>query len=356
LGEAERATEFLARFLAAFPSVDTYASAPVWLAAGELRAGPLNDPRGAAEAYRRALEVAPDLTLARDALAELLVRLPDSQTEAISLHTRILMDRPTDLRSLRALLALAEARGDAEGVANGLEILTALGAAAPEERERSSGHLRLAVAGAVRFEDELWECARRLLRVGSKTLDRVLEHAPLESKAAGPATRFRRAAREAESKMTAAGCVRLADMELRDLVLGLAGLAAHSTSPFPDCAWASSLSGALGWFARFRLKRALAPHSPSEIADMDFSAWRGELRRMAHARALDATDGDLSAALMALVSDCRGLEIRGVDRESDLTPLVGDCPAGRNLMRDVALSWANSLSPTTRKGGFRGSN
>jgi hypothetical protein len=156
--------------------------------------------------------------------------------------------------------------------------------------------------------------------------------------------------------MTAAGCVSLDDGEFHDLVVGLAGLAARTTAAMPDRVWAASLSKALGWFARFRLKRALARHSPRQIADMDFSAWRNELRRRARAWALDATDGDLSAALVAVVSDDKGPEVRGLDPESDLTPLVGDCLAGRDLMRDVTLSWVRSLSPTTRKGGFRASN
>jgi len=357
LGEAKQASDFLSHFLATFPNVDTYAAAPVWLAAAQLRAGPMDDPQGAAAAYRRALKVAPDLTLARDELAELLVRLPDSRTEAISLHAQILTDRPADVHSLRALLTLAEAGGDALGVANGLEILTALGVATPEERERSSGNLRLTVAGAARFEEPLWECVGRLLRVGSKALDQILPHAVRsESEPAAPATRFRRAAREAEAKMTAAGCALLDDREFHDLVVGLAGLAARSTIAMPDRVWAASLSGALGWFARFRLKRALARHSPRQIADMDFSAWRNELRRRARAWALDATDGDLSAALVSVVSDDKGPEVRGLDPESDLTPLVGDCLAGRDLMRDVTLSWVRSLSSTTRKGGFRASN
>jgi len=64
------------------------------------------------------------------------------------LDLAILKD-PVELHSLRVLLTLAEAGGDAPGVAT------------PEERERSSGHFRLTEAGAARFEEPLWECVGR---------------------------------------------------------------------------------------------------------------------------------------------------------------------------------------------------
>ncbi len=154
--------------------------------------------------------------------------------------------------------------------------------------------------------------------------------------------------------MTTAGCAALGDGELRELVVALAELASGSSSPSTDRDWAAPLSDAIGPFARRRLKRALAPNSPSEIAGIDFSAWRGELRRMARAHALDSTGGELRAALVAVVSESRELAARALDPESDLTPLVGHCPASRDLMRDVALSWARSLSPgKSGKGGSR---
>ncbi|MEE8474370.1 MAG: tetratricopeptide repeat protein, partial [Myxococcota bacterium] len=355
LGEPERASKILSDFLDASPNDDAGAAATVWLAAGDLRAGPMNDAPGAAEAYRRALELAPELEAARDALAALLVRMPDSRDESLSLHEQILAERPTDLPSLRGLLALAEAEGDSAGVANGLAILTGLGAASPEERERSDGRLKLAVDGATRFEDALWDRARRLLDAGSKLLVRVLDSAaPMEGEPEDSADRFRRAAMDAEAGMTTAGCVALDDAELRELVVALAELASGSDVSATDRAWAAPLADAVGSIARRRLKRGLASNSPSEIAGIDFSAWRRELRRMARARALDATEGDLRAAFVALLSEWRERTVRGLDPESDMTALVGHCPASRALMRDVALSWARSLSlGQSRKGGSR---
>ena len=64
----------------------------------------------------------------------LLVHRPECWNEAIEQHRGLLQDDPARLASIRALLRISHGRGSQMGIAAGLAVLRALGAATPEER------------------------------------------------------------------------------------------------------------------------------------------------------------------------------------------------------------------------------
>jgi hypothetical protein len=88
------------------------------------------------------------------------------------------------------------------------------------------------------------------------------------------------------------------------------------------------------------VRKALGDSSPEEVAEIDFAGWRAELRGLACATALDAIEGDLRAALVALVCDGgSALPPAG----ADITALVVDADEARELLRRVVLAWADAL-------------
>ncbi|HKE09951.1 MAG TPA: hypothetical protein VKE73_00125, partial [Myxococcota bacterium] len=95
-------------------------------------------------------------------------------------------------------------------------------------------------------------------------------------------------------------------------------------------------------WARRRVRKAMGSSSPEEIAEIDFAAWRSELRALAHAAALDACGGNLRAALCALLQDAGQLATTPTD-EVDLTSLVEGTPQARELLRRVVAVWSETV-------------
>ena len=347
LGEWRQAAETLASFAAQYSGLDRSGLGEVLLQLGRLRAGPLEDVDGAIEAYERALTVQPQQREAREALAELLTFRPARWEEARARHRELLDAQPTRIASLRGLLRIAEgslARGRAP-LENGLAILRALGAASPTEREAAPGALSLRVGQGGSLGNVVWERARHLVREVAQEIGQALGSPAPASGMPGtdPATAsFRQAALEAEAALAAPALVPLPADEAGAVVALVARLAHEREQLSGDGRLINAISDALGRWARRRVRKAMGSSSPEEIAEIDFSAWRGELRALAHAAALDACGGNLRAALCALLQDAGQLASPPTD-EVDLTALVEGTPEARELLRRVAVAWSQTV-------------
>jgi tetratricopeptide (TPR) repeat protein len=348
LGEWRQAADTLASFAAHYAAADRSGLGEVLLQLGRLRAGPLEDVDGAIEAYEQALAVQPQLREAREALAELLTFRPGRWEEARARHRELLDAQPTRVASLRGLLRIAEA-GVARARApleNGLAILRALGAASPTEREAAPAALTLTLGRDGSLGNVVWERARHLVREAAQEIGQALG-SPAAALAAvpaagDPAASFRQAALEAEGALTAPALVALPAEEAGAVIALVARLAHEREQLSGDGRLVNAISDALGRWARRRVRKAMGSSSPEEIAEIDFVAWRSELRALAHAAALDTCGGNLRAALCALLQDAGQLaSLPG--EEVDLTSLVEGTPDARELLRRVVVAWAETV-------------
>ena len=101
------------------------------------------------------------------------------------------------------------------------------------------------------------------------------------------------------------------------------------------------LSSELGRRARRRLRRELGSVAAREIAEIDFAAWRCELRTLAHFQALAQSGSDLRTALLALLESDAGCERPGPN--ADLAAALEGAPAALALLRRVVLSWIDGI-------------
>ncbi len=347
LGEWRAAADALAAFAARHPSDDRTGLGELFLQLGRLRAGPLEDLDGAIEAYERALAVQPQQREAREALAELLTHRPLRWDEARARHRELLDAHPTRLASIRGLLRIArgrEGRGRA-AVDNGLAILRALGAASPEERAAGGHAFALPIARGSALENVVWERARSMVREVAQEIGQGLggpAPAGEPPQGAGGVTRFRHAALAAEGALGAPALVPLTAEEMGTVVRLVANLAQEREQLSGDGRLVNALSDAIGRWARRRLRKALGTCAPEEIAEIDFGAWRSELRSLAHAEALDACGGELRTALCALLQDAGRLTGTPPD-DTDLTALVDAAPEARELLRRVTVAWSDTV-------------
>jgi tetratricopeptide (TPR) repeat protein len=346
VGEWTAAAELLDSFAERHPGGDPGALSRVFLQLGRLLAGPLESMEGAIEAYRRAVSLNPELQEAREALAGLLVHTPVLRDEAVALHRALLEQDPTRTASLRALLHTARERGATRTVRNGLAILQALGVISPEERE-SVGDGRLAFRIALRpaLSKEPWERLRLAARQAADALAEALHasHRAQEPPSEDPVVRYQTARLAAEAELAAPALVPLSEDELGETLRLLARLTLDPESVRGDGNLVNALSNTVGRRLRRRLKRAFGDTDPSRFDAIDFAAWRAELRALGAATALDASGGDLRAALLALLADGTEIEVQALAPEADLTPWVASCPEARDLLGRVVRAWTEGL-------------
>ena len=344
LGEWRAAASALRRFLEA-DAVDAAQRAHVHLQLGRLLAGPLEDIEGAIEVLRAGLVVAPEAREAREALADLLAQRSQLWSEAVARHRELLATEPTRLPSLRALLRIAQARGAVGVATDGLALLRALGVATPEERVAAPERLSVRLGAPGSFENVVWEAARRLAREGAGELASALGASsepprPTPGDAVGT---YRVAVVAAEGELGAPALVPLPAAEVGAVLSLLAQLTLGPDTVAGDGHLVNALASALGRWSRRRLRRALGEASAAEIAEIDFEAWRSELRSLAHAAAFDAVAGDLRAALVAIVGEDSDAESDALDAEADLTAWIAGRTAARELLRRVVAAWSAGL-------------
>jgi tRNA dimethylallyltransferase len=231
--------------------------------------------------------------------------VPARWDEACRRHRELLELAPTRVASIRALARIAQGRQDEEAASNGVALLRALGVASAEERDAAPARLRLSVGGASALEPVGFERVRAALREVANELGDALESGPAAASAETPRARFRELALRAEGELCAPAIVTLDAAGIREVAIVLSGLVHDRDAVAGGGDLVNRLSSALGWRARRRLAKRFAEVTPEEVADLDFRAFREELRALAHATALDASGGDLRGALVALLEDAR---------------------------------------------------
>ena len=154
-----------------------------------------------------------------------------------------------------------------------------------------------------------------------------------------PTAAFHAAALAAEAKLSAPALLPLPTPELGETLTLVATIALESESLHASGRTLNALSSALGRRTRRRLRRILDEVSVEDIEAIDFAAWRAELRAVAAAHAVDAINGDLRAALVALLSDGEEAADDAFRENTDLTPLVSGCPEARALLTHAVRAW-----------------
>ncbi|HEY8120204.1 MAG TPA: hypothetical protein VII78_02715 [Myxococcota bacterium] len=347
LGEWRAAADVLQSFAERAPEDAISARAAALHQLGRLLAGPLEDVDGAVEVYRRAASLDPKSRECREALADLLLHRPRHWDEAIARHRELLAEDPARLASLRGLLRVARGRGNATAASAGLVLLRALGAATAEEAREAPTHLPLPIAPKPVLADPRFELARKLALEAASELAEALGGAQAHgaaSSAADAAARFRAAVTAVEGELSAPCLVPLALGELTSALSLLAELAAEVEAvSSADGALVNSLSRALGWRARKRVKRALDGHAPDEIAAIDFAAWRRSLRALASAVVVDRGQSSLRDALIAWIQSDDPEGASSLPPEADLRARVGAQPEARELLGIAVGAWAATL-------------
>jgi hypothetical protein len=243
---------------------------------------------------------------------------------------------------LRGALRIAEGRGQERAVAQGRAILLALGVASPEERAAAPETLELPVGRSATLENPVWECARRIAASAAEEIGRALEATPAAEAGEASGDRlaeFRAEALRAEGRLAAPALVPLSDAEVGELLTIAAQLASEVEHLHGDAQTVNRLSRELGRRARRRVRRELEGIAAREIAEIDFPAWRSELRTLAHACALDASHGDLRSALCALLETDTDLPAESARADGDLSAAVDASPAASALLRRVLSVW-----------------
>ncbi len=342
LGDWRAAGQMLAEFARDSSASDNPVGlARVLLHLGRLRAGPLEDIEGAVAAYRHALELEPELREAREALAGLLVHRPDEWDEAEARHVELLREDPTRAASIRALARIARERGRQDEADCGLALLRALGAASPVERRVAPERLPFPLAMQAALDDPAWETLRLLVREAGPALAEALGASRRPEGAAGddPLRRFRDARLAATGELAAPALLPLPEDELRQVLRILARLSHEEETVHGEAQLVNAIGNALGRRLRRRLRRVLGEMPLAALESVDVMAWRRALRDLGAAVAVDRTDGDLRAALCAMLAEESAAEISGLPEEADLTPWVRECDAARRLLARALEAW-----------------
>lgn len=342
--EAARALDEFARCNGNASNKENPALAQVHFQRGRLLAGPLEDVDAALDAYRAAIRMNPQFRDARESLATLLIHRPQCWDEAVSRLRELLDAEPTHLASLRGLLRIARMRGEELAVATGASVLRALGVASAEEIAEAPPRFPLRIATHPMLPGPVAERVRRMAHDARDEIARALHAsprpaAPNAAAEDGPIALFRSAALAAEGELAAPALVPLSTPEVEEILRLLGNFAVDVEQMTGDGHLVNELATALGRRARRRLRRLLAGVLVEEIANLDFHAWRADLRRLANTMALDAGDGDLRSALIALIQSGATGEQRSPGCEADLTSLVAGSPDASELLRAVVSAW-----------------
>jgi tetratricopeptide (TPR) repeat protein len=350
LGEWREAANVLTGFVDAHPDAESPQIAPALHQLGRLLAGPLEDVEGAVAAYRRAIVVDPELRDSRIALAELLAHRPECWNEAIEQHRDLLREEPVRIGSIRALLRISHGRGSDLGVATGLAVLRALGAATPEERIQSPAQPPVSPANPPCMSDPVWEAARRIAQEAAHEIGDALGSGDgpgsSESDTSEPMARFRAAVLAAEGELSAAAIAPLSTPELGSIIRLVAQLALEVPLSGTEGDRWNALSSSLSRRARRRVRKALGEIDAAAIASIDFEAWRAELRGMASARVLESTDIEFRLALTSWLQPAEGGDgdtAEAIPPEADVSQLVADRPEALALLRSVVNAWVEAL-------------
>ncbi|MCP3986463.1 MAG: tetratricopeptide repeat protein, partial [bacterium] len=347
LGEWRESAEALRSFIDTAPEEATGEVAPALLQLGRLLAGPLEDVDGAIDVYQRALIADPSLTVAEEALADLLVHRSDHWNEAVSRHLALLERDPVRLASLRGLLKIARGREQEKATAIGLALLRALGCATAEERVEAPARMPSCTGGAP-LQDATFEALRQLAIEAADEIGEALGvgaagDGPPVTPGADPVTRLRSALIEAEGELSAPALVPLSNQEAGQALSLVAALTLDVDSVQGDGNLVNELSRTLGRRTRRRLRKNLGQLTPEALNEVDWDAWRMQLRAEAAGLALERVDGELRSAFLAWLELEDGAPSETLPPESDLRDRVAAHPQVRLFLRRLIDTWSKNL-------------
>jgi hypothetical protein len=231
------------------------------------------------------------------------------------------------------------------GVAAGLRILRALGAATAEERAAPLPPERPRLAERTELASPLFEKLRQTAVACADEIAaalRVSGAAPAAASGAGDSA-LRAASLAAEARLAAPALLALPDPKLGEVLGLVARLALAPDQVRGDGQLVNALAAAVGRRTRKRVRELLAGESPATIERLDWGAWRAELRALAVAHALDEGRRDLRAGLALLACEAQGREADAPPEDADLTPLVAASPAAQALLRLAVQGWLRAL-------------
>lgn len=224
----------------------------------------------------------------------------------------------------------------------GYGILRALGSATAEERREAPTRVPVGADRRVSLGDPVAEAVRRMAQEAAQEIANALGvGASLEAppEANDPAARFRAAVTAEEAKLTAPGLAPLATNELGSLLSLVAALAFDAPAVSGDGNLVNDLSHQLGRRAKKRVRRALEPFGPDDVARLDVTAWRAELRALAGAVVLERDQVELRTALAAWLRVHDGEPDATITDEADLAPALRAVPEALALLRRVVAAW-----------------
>jgi tetratricopeptide (TPR) repeat protein len=347
LGKWQAAADALREFHREHRGNDNEGLSEVLQQLGRLLAGPLEDPDGAITAYRQGVILNPDRIEMHASLAEFLSHRPADWREALTHYEQVLNDNPCHVGSLRTLLRVARERGNREATATGVGIVHALGIASPGDGEAMAegSATKAHYSGNGELSKPLWEKLRRMVNESASELATALDTSDpgMGDTPADPIAAFHAQALAAEGRLTAPALLPLSTQELGDLVVLIAGLALELDGARGDGRIVNAVSTAIKRRLRRRLRRHLKDGSMDQIEQIDFEEWRGELRALAAAVAVDETEIDLRTALIALARDASEHRTEEISGRADLTAWVAERPAANALLRQAIQSWLQQL-------------
>jgi len=344
LGDWRAAADLLRRFLDG-PGVERRGDA--WHQLGRLLAGPLEDVRAAALAYRQALAEDPGLCEAREALADLLVHTPEQWHEAVRLHGELLASQPLRLASLRGLLRIAQGSENTPAAATGLAILRSLGSATPKERIEAPARPVFDPGRRPGLADPVFDTLRRVAQDASREIADALGSgvpAQCDAQTGDPVARFRAQVTAEEGALCAPALVPLSTPDLAEIIRLVVQITLDAPSVHGNGDLVNALSQALGRRARRRVRKTLGNLGPEAPTRVDFRAWRAELRGLASAAALATGEADLRTAFLAWTHGDDPESARAAGSEADLRDAIAASPEALALLRQVTRSWIDTLS------------
>ncbi len=344
-GDWDEADGVLTRFLAAHPDPTSPTLAHVHLERGRLLAGPLERCDQAIEAYEAALELHPELGVARTALAGLLLNSPDRWREALALHRAILAASPTTPASLRAISQLAERRDQPELVEGVLAVLRALGQASPQECDSAPSAFRFAIHPGPPMAEPEAERLRRLAHQVSSELGSVLTD-QTDERPRSPAPEIDEMLAQIvaiEDEISAPGLSRLSPDERSRLFSTLAAMFLDPGGNGPESRFQEPLDAALGRWTRRKARRIVEETTLAAIESVDQQAFGVELRAMAAAQVIDRNGGDLRSALRALLVLEDACPAENDFKGSELGPLAAECEPARRLLARITTLLCDRL-------------
>jgi len=336
-GDWEGAAALLRNFCAVCPQDSRCSEA--YLELGRLLAGPLEDIPGAVEAYRRARELAPGRDDVRESLADLLAQFPASSREATAEHVTLLRAQPLRIRSLRALIGIAERDGKRTSARRGMALLGALGVLSVYEREDGESHIEWRIGRQRPQLTELGAALQKGVQAASpfwaELLPEFEEPGERKQDVTPPLAALREAYLAAEAELLAPGWFALRGEALLEALRLVIRSGSDESAPEPLLQ--------AGNRVRRRLRKAVGDFDLAVLEEFDAARWQQALAIQALAVAVDASGGDLRSGLQfALAAQNEGASLR-YEADVDLTPWVPESAAAVGLYERALNLWLDAL-------------